>query len=405
MSYQIKTLALSSSLIACFGHGALAQDAVCEGLGTQAQWIGGSSELSDIATRETYAEQMALVLAGTEYMARFDLSAPATIRAEAQGRGAGDPLFDIVDATGAILVSDDDSGGEGSARAEIDLPPGSYCVAVSSFDGGPMTAFVRVGLTSHDPLTAGVAQPTSTGGGGAGSCLEGLMIGDVDGSVSTVNSVADAPYLRFNLTRSMPISILAENEDADPLVRLYDSANSYIGENDDFDGLNSRLDISETLAVGEYCIEMEALSDATAPVTVTVEEYDPAAALAALYGQGEAAPPMDGSVAIADLGELERRIRQDALITDQAIWYSLELVEGGLFVVEAISPDGSGDPWVAIYDDLGREVGRNDDYGPGFDSFVAARILPGTYLIAVKEVSADVQSQVRMVFERYVLAP
>ena len=47
------------------------------------------------------------------------------------------------------------------------------------------------------------------------------------------------------------------------------------------------------------------------------------------------------------------------------------------------------DPFIVLFDDLGREVGENDDAGSGFDSLLAARITPGTYLAAIGEFSEE----------------
>ena len=385
---------------------ASAQSGLCGGVGANGQWIGGSETGSDIAGADTHSEQMALVLAGNEYISLFTLSAPASVRVEAAGRGAGDPQFDLIGADGAIIISDDDSGGNSAARAEVDLDAGTYCMAMSSYDGGPMTAFVRIGLTSHEPLTEGVdATPGDSGDEDiSGSCGEAGSLGVMPGILTSDASVDDAPFRRFTLEQSMAISVTAENEDADPVLTLYDGDAAYLTENDDHDGLNSRIDMADPLAPGEYCIGVKALNDASLPILVTVTEYDPEAALAALYDRGDAAPPMDGTVPITDLGSLSSRLRQDAQITDSATWYSLNIDQGGLLVIEAISADGNGDPWVAVYDDLGRQLGINDDHGDGLDSFLAARVQAGTYLIAVKEVSAETTSFVRMVFERYIPA-
>lgn len=396
-----------TAIIACLLTGtattAWAQDNICGGVGAGGQWIGGSAEGSDIATSPDYLEEMALVLAGSEHFSIFSLSAPSSVRVEAQGRGAGDPLFDLLDNDGNIIVSDDDSGGNGASRAEIELDAGTYCVAMSSFDGGPMTAFVRVGLTSHEPLTEGV----SAGGGSTaidGSCAEAPDLGTLEGPLSASGSADSAPFWRFTLPTDMPISITANNEAADPVITLYDIDENYITENDDADGLNSRIDWPDRLAAGDYCINVTALSDTSLPIDIEVSEYDPEAALAALYAQGEASPPMDGSVPIKDLGAIQGRVREDAQISDRATWYSVNMDQAGLLVVEAISADGTGDPWVAIFDDLGRRLTVNDDHGDSYDSFAAARVQNGTYLVAVKEVSPGTQSFVRLVFERFVPA-
>jgi len=78
--------------------------------------------------------------------------------------------------------------------------------------------------------------------------------------------------------------------------------------------------------------------------------------------------------------------------------------ENGLLLAEAVSVGDSGDPWLVAFDDLGRKVAQNDDYGEGFDSLVAARVNAGTYLVGVRQLEEGMTGDVRMVFERYTAA-
>lgn len=382
---------------------AAAQD-LCGGIGSGGQWIGGSEASSDLSVTSDYQEQMALVLGGNEHVALFSLSQPTGIRVEAQGRGAGDPQIDLVDGNGNILISDDDSGGNGAARAEVDLDPGTYCLTTTSFDGAPMTAFVRVSRVDQEPLTDGIQATTADTGATSGNCSEGVPLGTFAGSLMSEQSVNAAPFLTFSLAEATALSITASNEDADPVLTLYDSAENYIDENDDSDGLNSRLDLIEPLPAGDYCIGLDALNNTDLPITVDITAYDPDAALAALVNRGEAAPPMDGSVAITNLGTVDTRMRHDAQFGEDAVWFSIEMPEQGVMLIEAISPGGNGDPWLVVYDDLGRQIALNDDYGTTYDSLIAARLNRGTYIVGLKDVGGTA-GLARMVFERYVPAP
>jgi hypothetical protein len=121
------------------------------------------------------------------------------------------------------------------------------------------------------------------------------------------------------------------------------------------------------------------------------------------YDRAEAAPPLDGSYPVTSLGTLPGRMRQDSTLSETAQWYSFDVTEAGLVLVEAIATGGNGDPSLYMFDDLGRRVGYNDDSGDGYDSLLSARVLPATYLVAVKDVGSS-QSMVRMVFERYLPA-
>jgi hypothetical protein len=409
---------------------ALAQD-FCGGLSANGQWIGGNEGASDVATAASYMEQMALVLQNNEYVALFSVSAPTDVRLEAQGRGAGDPQLELRDEAGTVVASDDDSGGNGAARAETPLQPGRYCLSMKSYDGAPMTGFVRVGRTDQEALTTGMDAPTDqptqptdmpadmptdqpAGPNAPGSVCDASTISayvsdaPLDGQiaaapVTVTASVDQTPYWGFTLNAPTALSITAENEAADPTITLYDEYGTYLTENDDFDGLNSRIDMATPLQPGTYCIALNALSDTTQPITVSVLAYDAQAAQQGMYERGEAAPPLDGSYPITALGALSNRLRQDVQSTDTATWFSIDVNEPGLLLVEAVT-NGQGDPSLTLFDDFGRQIGFNDDNGDSLDSLVTARVNPGTYLVAVRQVSDGGQALTRLLFERYVPA-
>ena len=394
----LKTTAISLVLLA-FASPTLAQ-AICGGAGTGGQWIGGDEAGSDISTADNYREQMALVLGGNDYVALFNLSEATDVRLEAAGRGSADPIIDLLGADGSLILSDDDSGGDAASRAETYLEPGSYCMATRSYDGGPMTAFVRIGRQDHEPLTAGIDTMAVGDPDTSGNCDDAVPMGALGTSVTA--SATETPYWSFTLDEPTPVTITAVNESADPVVTLYDASNRYIAENDDYDGLNSRLDMIDPMAAGTYCLNIMALSDDTLPITVNVSAYDAQAALLQVYARGEAAPPLDGTVPYTDLGLISTRIRQDVSASTDVTWFSVDVDSSSLLMIEAIG-NGNVDPWLVIYDDLGREIGQNDDYGGALDSLVAARVQPGTYVIGVRQYGQG-QGLIRLLIERYVPA-
>jgi hypothetical protein len=392
----LKTTAISMAMV-CLASPVLAQ-ALCGGAGTGGQWIGGNEAASDIATADAYREQMALVLGGNDYVALFSLSAGTDVRLEAAGRGSGDPIIDLLDSDGGLILSDDDSGGNAASRAETYLEPGTYCMAMRSYDGGPMTAFVRIARQDQEPLTQGVSAGGS--GGSEGSCADAEPMGELGTSVTA--SAATTPYWSFTLDAPTPVSITAVNESADPLITLYDASENYITENDDYDGLNSRIDMLEPLAAGIYCIGVAALSNDTLPITLTVSPYDAQSALMGIYARGEAAPPLDGTVPFTDLGTVATRVRQDVSATRDMSWFSVDVDSSSLLLIEAIGNSGI-DPVLIVFDDLGREIGTSDDHGGTLDSLIAARVQPGTYVIGVRQYGQG-QGLIRLVIERFVPA-
>ena len=393
--------AFATGIFALAAIPAAAQDAnLCGGTGTNGQWLGGDEASSDISTAPSHIEQMALVLLQNEYVGLFSVSQAGDYRIEAQGRGGGDTVIDIRDSNGEFVTSDDDSGGDAASRAETFLNPGTYCVSMRSFDGSPLTGFVRAGRIDQEPLTAGLA--TAPENGGTGECDPAtsppLTLGQsVSNTWSTQNT--------YSLTLDTPtaLSLTAENEDADPILTLFDPSGNWLAENDDFDGLNSRIDMSDPLPAGTYCVALDLYGDENIPITVTAKEYDAQEVLSNLYARGDASPPLDGSYPVQALGELSTRLREDVNVGGDAKWYSLDIFEGGLVLVEAIA-QGQGDPVLVMYDDLGREVGYNDDTDGTLDSLLTVRVQPGTYLVAVRQLDDSPSGFIRMVFERYVPA-
>ena len=385
---------------------AAAQDAdLCGGIGANGQWLGGDEASSDISTSDSFIEQMALVLMRNEYVGLFTVSQDGDYRIEAQGRGGGDTVLDVRDATGEIVASDDDSGGNAASRAEVFLTAGTYCASMRSFDGSPLTAFVRAARIDQEPLTPGFVDtpPVDTPMNNvSGECDMGIAQPITLGEPVS-NTWAQQNVYSLRLDEPTALSLTAENQDADPILTLYDPSGNWLAENDDFDGLNSRVDMANPLPAGEYCIAIDLYGDESLPITVTANVYDPQEIQLGLYARGEASPPLDGSYPVTDLGELSTRLREDANVGGDAVWYSFDISEGGMVLVEAIA-QGQGDPVLYMYDDLGRQVGYNDDTNGSLNSLLTVRVQPGTYLVAAKQLDGMTQGFIRMVFERYVPA-
>lgn len=414
MNGLTRGLGVAGALLLGTAAPAFAQAGLCGGVGDAGQWLGGDEAASDIAMAPGYLEQMALVLMSNEYVGLFSVSSGTEVRIEAEARGSGDTVIDIRDAAGNIVLSDDDSGGNGSSLAQSYLEPGTYCVSLRSYDGSPLTGFVRVGRSEHEQLTDGMVMPPDlppddfySGYCDYATVTNFLSQGPIDdslqaGGTSVTASAGEVGFWGFSLAQPAAVTITATGENADPLITLYDSYGSWLAENDDYDGLNSRIDMTYPLAAGDYCIAVSALSDTSLPITINVAAYDAAAALVGMYERGEASPPLDGSYPVEMLGELSTRVRKDLMTGGTATWFAVDVPQGGLLVVEAVT-NGMGDPVLALFDDFGRQVAYNDDSGNTLDSMIAARVLPGTYMVGVWQIGgAEVLT--RMLFERYVPA-
>ncbi|MEX3015083.1 PPC domain-containing protein [Gymnodinialimonas hymeniacidonis] len=424
MKFTLSALATTATLALTAGM-AQAQEVSCGGIGVTGQWIGGSAEASDISTSEGPLLQSNVPIAfDANVISLFSVSEAGDVRLEAQPVGSGDSVIEIYDEAGTLVITDDDGGGGWASRAETVLQPGNYCMLTRGFAGGQLSSDIQISRLEHDAITSGLTGGFFGGGGGSlfvgvDPCTNetaatplgtGPLDGDLaNGGVSAVNTINGAPYYRFTLNSPQTISVRAENPNADPYIYVFDGNGTLIGENDDAQiggtwSLNSRLDFTQPLQAGTYCIGMRALSNPDVPVTVSVLAYSQADALAELYATGEAAPPMDGSFPIVDLGVLPGRSVRDAQISGtQATWFSMDVPEAGALVINAVEVTDS-DPLIILYNDLGQEIAYNDDSNGTLNSEIVARVNAGRYLLAVRQYSDGYQGIIRIATERYVPA-
>jgi hypothetical protein len=417
---QTVMTAASLAVVSLFAAPVAAQGVSCGGVGDGARWLGQTRAASDIAAVGGALSLSGVqVQPGTRSAALFTLSAPMAVRIEAAPTTpTGDTMVELFDATGRLVVIDDDSGGGLSSRAEPELAPGDYCVAVSGFAGTGVTADLQVSRLGMDALTPGLS------GGFAGSEGAPLFVGvqpclsdtaaaplgqdPIDAQLAqglrAVNTVAAVPYYRFTLASPQPVTIRAENPAADPYIYLFDGQGALLAENDDHESLNSRIDMTRPLPAGEYCIAIRALTDPTLPVTVGLSAYDARAVETEGYAAGEVAPPLDGSWPVEGLGTLPPRLTREWRVPGgQAQWFSMEVPAAGLILITADEVSDS-DPVIALFDAAGRMVGMNDDANATLNSQLAVPVEPGRYRLAVRQYSPDYQGVIRIGISRYVPA-
>lgn len=403
---------------------AAAQAPDCGGLGAAGQWIGGTVELSDPARAgDTMILPARTVPLGGEAVALFTLAREQAVRIEARAATpGGDPVVEVYDAAGNLVVTDDDSGGGFDARVEIDLAPGAYCVAVRGFGGAGFSTDIGVGQLDHGALTEGLRggffDPDGSFGGpefvGIQPCLPDteaadLVSGSLDaalgsGGAQATDTVTGTPYYRFSLDTAQALSIRALNQNADPYIYLFDATGDLIAENDDFDGLNARIDITGTLPPGDYCVGVRALSDPDLPVTLVVLPYDAAAEQNEQIAAGEAAPPLDGTWPIRSLGLLSAVIERDLTVSGtRAEWVSFELDVPTVLRIDAREVRDS-DPLIILFDRAGNEVAFNDDANGTLDSQLLLQLDPGLYLLAVRQYSDASTGTIRLTLQRFVAA-
>lgn len=408
---SLKLLSATSALVLATAGMASAQNSgLCGGVGGAGAWIGGSQGTSDISGAVAPFQTAAQVPLGGHAVVLFQVSQPTDVRVEVAPQGQdGDTVLQLYAADGSIVTEDDDSGGNLAARAEVSLAPGEYCLAARSFENQVITTDIRVGLIEHEALTLGMDGGGVDFGGTCGPNTPAELIGNeafYQGMLSSSVVVSDlpvnTPFYRFELGESMPLSLTAEGFDADPVLTLFDGAGNILAENDDFDGLNSRIDMTAPLAAGIYCIGIRDIGTGINPITITMSEYDPVAARLGMINRAELAPSPKDDVPVNDLGTLPAAQFVDVPMGGDAVWHRFRIDQGGLLLIEAIAIADT-DPMLTLFDWVGREIAWNDD-ADGLSSRLAERLTPGEYLLAVHPVPDTPQGTVRLVIERFVPA-
>ena len=408
----MKRILAGITLLIALSGPALAQSPICGGISLVGEWVGGEEAASDLATADDIFDTEGQVPIAGHLVRMFTLSQDTDVRIDVSAIPAGDPYISVYDAAGVEVAADDDSAGDFGASVQTTLAEGTYCLAARSYESGVTDVSVKMGRGDQDfgtPAIPSAAAPIDSGGTGAG-CFEpdtaslgtDLDIPGLTEGLSASNTAGSTPAYGFTLSEATPISVTASSEYGDPLIRLLDARHNVLAENDDFDGLNSRIDLTQMLEPGDYCIEIEDLNGNENLITVGLETFDPAADRLRRLNAAEFAPTAGDSVTITDLGTLDTAILQEVQTSSDATWYRLELPAGGLLLTEVI---GNGlDPEVVLFDRVGRRIGENDDGPDGLDSFLVSRLLPGSYTVAIRLVGDGETGPVRLLMERYVLA-
>lgn len=392
---------------------AAAQTTLCAGISLVGEWVGGDEAGSDLAAPDALFEGEGRVPIAGHLVRMFTLSEAARLRIEVRALPAGDPYIAVLDAAGTTVAEDDDSLSDLGSRIDAEFEPGTYCLAIRSYEAGMTDVAFAVGQAGAmdggeipDP-GAGADLPASAGAGCFEAETPSLGVGldttaILAGTARTATAEA-APAYAFDLAEPATLTVTATSETGDPLIRLLDAERVVVAENDDAVGLNSRIERMEPLPAGAYCLEVEDLNGPGNDITVSLSGFDPAADRARRLALAEIAPETSDAVKVTELATLDGVLLADATLVDGARWFRFELPTGGLVLFEAIG-DGV-DPVVTLFDRAGRRLGENDDGPGGLDSLLIQRLLPGTYLVAVRSASGlTATGGVRLLMERYVPA-
>lgn len=358
---------------------AMAQD-FCPGA-----WMGETADASDPAASALTVQTF--VRAGHGYAGQFQLADGQSVRIEAKGAFGGDPLAELYDTNGTLIISDDDGGGDLAARTVVDLPAGEYCLVVRSATGGILPVEVQVSLPEQ---TALLPEPE-----GCWTLPDRAAVGS-DGAVQMI-PVSDPVALDLELEGV--IRLRAQAADADTVLELYDANGEMIAQSDDADGLNAQID-TETLPQGKYCAILRTYEADGSEVAVTAQTLDPAMLARGRVDAGEISPMPGSDHPVTDLGTLEGRIIRELPLQAAMSWMRVELDTPGLMLIDLLAI-GETDPTLVLFDEAGRPLGRNDDAGPGaLSSQLAVPVTAGAYLIGLGAVAGN-EGPVRLVVDLY----
>lgn len=380
--------AASAGLPSCGGNG-------------QVAWLGGDEAQSDIGAAGAPLTQ-SLMVSGTQGSAfAFTSSAEnQPVRLEAQSM-AGDPGIKLTTADGDYIAENDDTPESLNSRIETNVGPGTYCVVVESIRTDDMDATVQVGRQDQPALLTDGYSDSSSGGSSsmvactaetqASTLAEGALDETLpNGPVSASVDGTATGYYRFTLTQPTPLTLRAtSNGDLDPYLTLYDANGGIVAENDDADGLNSRLDFAADLPAGDYCIGVMPLTYGAGQIQLGVEALDRDSFLRQSYDRGELVPPADSDYPVEAL-DLATTRHTVLLNSGKSQWLRFEVTQPTVLIVNAYGSLVGADTKLALFSQPGAVIAENDDWTSGTDSKLGpVELTPGTYLIAVSDLNSQ----------------
>ncbi|MBC9246958.1 DVUA0089 family protein [Paracoccus sp. 11-3] len=375
--------AADASLPACGGRGAVS-------------WLAGSSDQSDASGSTAPLRLAANVAGNTPSVFAFSLSADGSVRVEAQS-AEGDPMIELISATGEGLAENDDTTSSLNSSLEQALSAGTYCVVVSNIQGDAMEATVQVSRPDQPALLNETASPGSGGSSSIATCTpeteaqpltEGALEAALEnGNVTAAADGTSTSYFRFTLSEPTPLTVRGSSDQLDPFIKIFDNAGAMLGENDDAEGTNARLDYPSPLPAGDYCIGIAAYSPTPGPMTVAVEKLDRDTFLRGAYQRGELVPPLDGSFPVEQF-DLKTKRQTVLLHNGGAQWLTFQLDAPAVVVMNAYGSLLGADTKLALFSEQGAVMGENDDSESGTDSKLGPIMLaPGRYALAVSDLN------------------
>ncbi|RJE81805.1 hypothetical protein DWB67_03510 [Paracoccus sp. JM45] len=236
--------------------------------------------------------------------------------------------------------------------------------------------------------------------------MPALFEGDPQtGLPNTIQTEGGVDYFRLSLAENTPLSLRAQSGSLDPTIEVFDADGVQIAENDDADGLNSRLDFASGLAAGEYCVGVAPVSPGHGVINVSASYLDPTTVLAEAYRAGDL-PPADPSDYPMEQLDLQSQPSIVTLSQGDAQWFTFDLDQKSVLIVYAYGANTGADTRLTLFGSNGAAVETNDDANDSTDAQLGPIVLTAdTYRMALTDLNNDGDSRtmrpVSLVFETY----
>ncbi len=273
-----------------------------------------------------------------------------------------DPALEFFTTNSTQLAANDDFEGQ-NARITIEIPSDDeYEIVVTSRDQGQNGEYLLI-IEGSDAASAEIQPVQETGSSGD---EQNVVYGDA--IEATLQSGSDVRYT-FSGSAGDRVTITM-NADFDTYLELYDENGGWIAGNDDYNGLNSQIDITLPDS-GTYMIIARGFSsNASGAFLLTLDNVSASA-------RGVLNDTPDDAINIIYGGAVQGRLQ-----SGEDTRYTFSGSRGDNVTIAMNSP--TFDTYLELYDTDGRLIAGNDDYN-GLNSQIDITLPDsGTYMIIAR---------------------
>ena len=278
---------------------------------------------------------------------------------------AFDTYLVLVGPGGRVVTENDDSDGVNARIATTLTSSGTYTVEATSFSGDARGAYTL-------SLNGGTSSCTTTGIA-LGQTVSGTLADGDCAAPNRAGSRADLHSFTGSIGQSVTIAMTAS---FDTYLVLVGPSGSVVGENDDYEGLNSRIQVTLPSS-GTYRIEATSFSgDGRGSYTLSLSGSNTSSCSATGISSGQT---VSGTLADSDCAAPNRSGSRADLYT----------FAGSSGQTVTIAMTASFDTYLVLVGPSGSVVGENDDY-EGLNSRIQVTLpSSGTYSIQATSFSGD----------------